>query len=397
MVLPVGPEPSSGQTFIISPSAPPMEAGECPSYGNLIEFIVVNGDNRHVVRTEKKSVLESSVELAKIVMAGPTSGRRNDMHFLITNVDNDDFELMIRYFETKFIKYRDHRHTLKILELADRYNCPDLIINCIKELDLQLTSTTVLDVLQSLWYYNSVSPFPIPSAATESNNSKKKPPSQPFTPEEYMAALLSNSLQLIDMHAELILTNEQVTDLKFQELEMITKRDALQLQSENSLYHCLAEWSLEQTKRKLLDPTDENRRRVLGALIYTPKYLTMAPRDFEKCMERVELLDSGEAEMVRDALNKGAGATAGNSSKNKKSIQAFNQNLSDEQISLLTKFRTPRPAFARMPIPLSDRSNPKNYPKKMRLNEKEELGENSGWADTKCGYVFFSFLACLFD
>lgn len=392
MVLPVCPEPSSGQTFIISPSAPPMDGNECPSYGNAIEFIVVNGENRHVVRTEKKSVLENSVELAKIVMAGPTSGRRNDMHFLIQNVDKDDFELMIRYFETKFIKYRDHRHTLKILELADRYNCPDLIINCIKELDLQLTSATVLDVLQSLWYYNSVSPFPVPSA-NESNNSRKKAPNQPFTPEEYMSALLNNSLQLIDMHAELILTKEQMTDLKFQEFEMIAKRDALQLQSESTLYNCLAEWSLEQTKRKQIDPTDENRRRVLGALIYTPRYLTMSARDFEKCLERVELLDSGEIEMVRDALNKGAG----NSSRNKKSIQAFNQNLSDEQISLLTKFRTPRPAFARMPIHLSDRSNPKNYPKKMRLHEKEELGEHSGCADTKCGFIFFSFLACLFD
>uniref|UniRef100_T1H176 BACK domain-containing protein n=1 Tax=Megaselia scalaris TaxID=36166 RepID=T1H176_MEGSC len=292
----------------------------------------------------------------------------------------------------KFIKYRDHRHTLKILELADRYNCPDLIINCIKELDLQLTSATVLDVLQSLWYYNSVSPFPVPSA-NESNNSRKKAPNQPFTPEEYMSALLNNSLQLIDMHAELILTKEQMTDLKFQEFEMIAKRDALQLQSESTLYNCLAEWSLEQTKRKQIDPTDENRRRVLGALIYTPRYLTMTARDFEKCLERVELLDSGEIEMVRDALNKGAG----NSSRNKKSIQAFNQNLSDEQISLLTKFRTPRPAFARMPIHLSDRSNPKNYPKKMRLHEKEELGEHSGCADTKCGFIFFSFLACLFD
>lgn len=397
MVLPVCPEPSSGQTFIISPSAPPMEGGDCSSYGNAIEFIVVNGENRHVVRTEKKSVLESSVELAKIVMAGPTSGRRNDMHFLINNVDKDDFELMIRYFETKFIKYRDHRHTLKILEIADRYNCPDLIINCIKELDLQLTSATVLDVLQTLWYYNSVSPFPTPSPATESNRSRKKPQSQPFTPEEYMAALLNNSLQLIDMHAELILTKEQMTDLQFQEFEMIAKRDALQLQSENTLYNCLAEWSLEQTKRKQIDPTDENRRRVLGALIYTPRYLTMTARDFEKGLERVELLDSGEVEMVRDALNKGAGGAAANNSKSKKSIQAFNQNLSDEQISLLTKFRTPRPAFARMPIHLSDRSNPKNYPKKMRLNEKEELGEHSGCADTKCGFIFFSFLACLFD
>lgn len=92
-----------------------------------IDFIVVNGDDRYMIRCERKAILENSVELAKLIRAGPNSGRKGDNHFQISNVDKHDFELIIRYLETKFIKYRDHLHILKILELADRFNCPDLV------------------------------------------------------------------------------------------------------------------------------------------------------------------------------------------------------------------------------------------------------------------------------
>lgn len=123
------------RTVAYAPTAPPyfsrahtnVSTGvpiiPCP----YIDFIVVNGDDRYMIRCERKAVLENSVELAKLIHAGPNSGRKGDNHFQISNVDKHDFELVIRFLETKFVKYRDHLHILKILELADRYNCPDLV------------------------------------------------------------------------------------------------------------------------------------------------------------------------------------------------------------------------------------------------------------------------------
>lgn len=118
-----------------TPTAPPyfMRAHTNVSTGipiipsPYIDFIVVNGEDRSMIRCERKAVLENSVELAKLIHAGPNSGRKGDNHFQISNVDKHDFELVIRFLETKFVKYRDHLHILKILELADRYNCPDLV------------------------------------------------------------------------------------------------------------------------------------------------------------------------------------------------------------------------------------------------------------------------------
>ncbi|XP_054734332.1 uncharacterized protein LOC129241835 [Anastrepha obliqua] len=426
MVLPFG-LASDGQNIagnqtMVTPTAPPAflmhtnvstVVPVIPS--PYIDFIVVNGDDRYMIRCERKAVLENSVELAKLIRAGPNSGRKGDNHFQISNVDKNDFELVIRFLETKFVRYRDHLHILKILELADRFNCPDLVIHCVRELDLQLTSAVVIDIFRSLWFYQSIS---VPNqhqlgaviTTQESGANKKKKrkstnlqtivnasggtaagagdsanagtesgthPS-PFTAEEFGMALLNNALQLIDMHAQLVLTKEQINELRFEELEMIAKREALQLSFELVLFNCLADWSLAECQRKKLDATAENRRRVLGPLCYAPRYLLMSMSEFRRACDRVELLDPTEILLVNDAI------------EGKKL-----KNLTPEQSQLLEKFRTPRPEFPKMPIHLSDRTNPKNYPKKMRRAEKGASGEEGCWSNfgMNCLAVF----ACIFD
>jgi len=145
MVLPFGLGPDGHHVDAIqsapAPSAPPAHMmppayarGQTNIYTGVpiivnpyIDFIVVNGDDRYMIRCERKSVLERSVELAKLIHAGPNSGRKSDNHFQILNVDKNDFELIVRYMEKHFIPYRDHKHLLKILELSDRFNVPDLV------------------------------------------------------------------------------------------------------------------------------------------------------------------------------------------------------------------------------------------------------------------------------
>lgn len=128
------------------------------------------------------------------------------------------------------------------------------------------------------------------------------PNPNPFTAEDYGVALLNNALQLIDMHAELILSKTEMTELRFEELEMIAKRDALQLSTELTLFTCLADWSVAECKRKKLDPTAENRRRVLGPLCLTARYCLMSASEFRKACDRVELLNPVETSLVSDCI-----------------------------------------------------------------------------------------------
>lgn len=149
MVLPFGLGPDGNNLDAIhvapAPSAPPAPRQTPPPKTNYsrgqtniycavpiiknayIDFIVVNGDDRYMIRCERKCILERSVELAKLLHAGPNSGRKGDNHFQVSNVDKHDFELVVRYIEKRFLPYRDHKHLLRILELADRFNVPDLV------------------------------------------------------------------------------------------------------------------------------------------------------------------------------------------------------------------------------------------------------------------------------
>ncbi|ALC43236.1 CG8398 [Drosophila busckii] len=430
MVLPFGLGPDGHNVDAIqsapTPSAPPAHLVAPPQYARgqtniytgvpiivnpYIDFIVVNGDDRYMIRCERKSVLERSVELAKLIHAGPNSGRKSDNHFQILNVDKNDFELIVRYMEKHFIPYRDHKHLLKILELADRFNVPDLIIFCIRELDLSISSATALDIYKTLWFYQGIaltdqhrqtvittqetgqqlarkaSKAKAAAAAAklhengadgDSAQTNLIPNPNPFTTEDYGVALLHNTLQLIDMHAELLLSMPAICDLRFEELETLAKRDTLQLHSELTLFKCLASWSLAECARKNLDATPDNRRMVLGPLCLTPRYLRMTAAEFRSCCERLELLPPLETSLITDVLD-------GKKPKN----------LTDQQADLLEKFRTPRAEYARMPVHLSDRSSPKNYPKKMRLAHEGRPTEEGCWE--KVGMNCLRVFVCIFD
>ncbi|EAT41641.1 AAEL006723-PA [Aedes aegypti] len=271
---------------------------------------------------------------------------------------------------------------LQMLELASRFQCRQLEIHCVKELDHNLTIDHVLEVFRALWYYNSITPVKA-SIVTEQKKKrrhrKNDKPEGPVTPEEYFAALLNNCLQLIDMHAEDVFAQEAMLALRFEELEMIARRDALQMSSEIVLLDLLANWSREECMRKNLELSDENRRRVLGALCYAPHYLTMTRKEFENVKDRIELLDPAESKLVGDMLN-GRKVT----------------NLTPEQQTMVANFKQQRPPFAGMPIQLSARSNPKNYPKKMRKAAEEAEGDKRSCCDRfilNCISVF----ACIFD
>ncbi|SPP87597.1 uncharacterized protein LOC117589046 [Drosophila guanche] len=436
MVLPFGLGPDGHHVDAIhsapAPSAPPAHSmpppyarGQTNIYTGVpvivnpyIDFIVVNGDDRYMIRCERKSVVERSVELAKLIHAGPNSGRKSDNHFQILNVDKNDFELIVRYMEKHFIPYRDHKHLLKILELADRFNVPDLIIYCIRELDLRISSATALDIFKALWFYQGIAltnqhqtvittqqsgqqlarkqaskakAAAKQLAAAKAAQAGENPPEggdgaqlnlipnpNPFTTEDYGVALLHNTLQLIDMHAELMLSMPEICDLRFEELETIVKRDTLQLRSEVTLFECLASWSLAECARKNIFGTAENRRTVLGPLCLTPRYLRMSAAEFRRCCERIELLPPVEISLISDAL------------EGKKL-----KNLTDQQTELMEKFRQPRAEYARMPVHLSDRSSPKNYPKKMRRANEGRSTEEGCWE--KLGMNCLRVFVCIFD
>lgn len=384
MVRPFNTSAANGgdQVAMQRPTAPPLvqvhQEGEDFSNPDIyVDLLVLGNQENYSVRAEKRAILDSNTQLAQMIK-GPAP-------YVVRDIDKDNFEIFVRYLETKFIKFHSASHMLQMLEIATRFQCRQLEINCVKELDLNLTVDNVLEVFRALWYYNSITP----AKAAEVEQKKKKrrtsrrrkndKPEPPITPEEYFAALLKNCLQLIDMHAEDVFAQEAMLALRFEELEVIAKRATLQMSSETVLLDMLANWSREECLRKNLELTAENRRRVLGALCYAPRYLTMTRKEFEGAKDRIELLDPAEYKLVEDMLN-GRKVT----------------NLTPEQQSMVAIFEEQRPPFAPMPIHLSTRSCPKNYPRKMRKAAEEADGEKPNCCE-RLLLTCVSLFACIFD
>lgn len=98
----------------------------------------------------------------------------------------------------------------------------------------------------------------------------------------------------------------------------------------------------------------------------------MTLKEFDLTCQRCDILDPEEVNLIHDAF------------------KGKHSNLTTEQSEMLAIFKKPRPKFARMPVHLSDRSNPKNYSKKMRKYEQSfnEDGNNS-WLMWLCGCYAF--------
>lgn len=344
-----------------APSAPPLT--ELATDASYVDFIILGNKENYSVRADRLSIINSKTELSRLVQAEKFTINQS-------NISASNFEALIRFIETNFIRFSDDiKNTLNILELASTFQCQDLEVACVKELDLKLAVDNAIDTFKALRYKNT--------KTVQTMKSVTKPASA----EDFLNAMFYNSLQFIDQNAADILTQLDMLTLRFEELEIIIKRDALQLPAETIIFDLLADWSSKECERKMIEPSEENRRRVLGGLIYTPRFLLMTYDDFKRCRDRVSLLDPAEIQLIEDYFNK------------KKNLH-----LTEEQLVMLENFKKPRPTFAAMPIHLSKRSNPKIYPSKMRrYNEKlAREGQKRGCCDS-CVLNCLSVFACVFD
>lgn len=346
------------------PSAPPLsELSQHET--SYVDFIVLGNKENYSIRADKLSILNSNTELAKMVRADKFTINH-------TPIDVVNFESLIRFIETKFIRFSDDiKSTLNILELASVFQCRELEIVCVKELDTKLNADNVVDIFKALRYICTSTAVTRPPQKSQDK----------MTAEEHLNALFYNTLQFIDQHAEDVFKNtENMLSLRFEELEIIIKRDALQIPSETIIFDLLADWSSRECERKKLEPNEENRWRVLGGLVFAPRYLNMKYDEFRKCRERVNLLDPAETQLIEDFF-----------------ARKKNSNLTEEQNLMIQNFKQPRPEFPAMPIHLSERSHPKKYSKKMRKfaqRQSEDLNRNGCDA---CLLSCASIFACIFE
>lgn len=254
----------------------------------------------------------------------------------------------------------------EVLELCVQYPNLELLQKAVSFLDFHLNQSVIaLYRLLRTCNNNVCLPSPARTGCCRASASNLT------TSEHYIAALQENCLQYIDKHAEEVFKQSEILDLRFEELSTILNRPTLELNSELILIDLLADWSWRQCEKRRMDMTEEDRRRVLGALAYTPRYLAMPSKHFAQVFERVHLLDESEEQLVQMVY------------KEKKS-----SSLTTEQIQMIDKFRRHRPYNQKpRPIHLSDRSHPK----------KARRGGTDYYAKKKCSLgdcIYYSLCIC---
>lgn len=190
--------------------------------------------------------------------------------------------------------------------MAIKYLCPDLAEFCIIRLTHQLNVINVLKILSWIYFYCSNYQYPPnPSAPTledleDSSISEKCIQIDHGSQDPTLSChiLLNECLDLIDKNSDEVLNSEHLSIADLPVLQMIFKRDTLNLTSELKIIKAMHKWSTAACKREQLPITLENKRKVLGPHLYLARFLVLTPSEVDtlrtKQQENLSLLTEEE-------------------------------------------------------------------------------------------------------
>lgn len=281
-------EPAPNRPRENAPSAPPLDTITTPDT-NYVYFVVSESEPIPA----RRIACDASTRLRRIINENSNCDSKGN--HLIRDATESEFRQMIEFLEMQKLAFRDQNHRLQIYSLAKHYDCSDLMIYCLREVDANLNASNVLTVYRTLWFYGSLTAQKNPYENRTRGNQKKIT----YSPEEYLSFLVYNVQQFINMNAESVLLSEEIGHLGFKELENIVKQEDLIINSEMVLINALTRWSREECRRRTLELTHENERRVLGELCYAPRFAIIATRLAPPSIEFRFSMQVSDAEAMR--------------------------------------------------------------------------------------------------
>lgn len=266
------PNPNPKQAM--APSAPPLEESNEPIDENQVRFVVVLDPSSYSQPiTAQTDAIDASESLRRIINEKTNCDAKGN--HIIQDITEPEFRQLIEFLENKKLTFTDQNHRLQMFNVAKLYNCADMQIYCLREVDANLDVSNVITVYRTLWFYGSLTSNKkdVIDRKVKANAKKVN-----YTPEEFLTYLVFNVLQFINMHAENVLLSDEIDELRFKEFENIVKQDDLLLRSEMVLINALTRWSRAECRRKNIELTFENERTVLGELCYAPRFVYLCIR-----------------------------------------------------------------------------------------------------------------------
>lgn len=179
-----------------------------------------------------------------------------------------DFQLILSFIYKKEVTFESVPGTLRLLNLSTMFQLPELTKYCIHFLRTNITKDNVLEILDGA-YRNSVND----------------------------GELIGPCLALLDRNADSIFSPANFTSIEKLDQELLVNilvRDSLCLSSELLAFDAISNWSSHQCLRKRLPVTGENKRQLLGRVLFAIRYLLMSKEDFLKGPYTSDLLTEEE-------------------------------------------------------------------------------------------------------
>lgn len=250
--------------------------------------------------------------------------------------------------------------------MAIQYLCPELADLCAEYISQHLGVSNVLRVMQEIHQYCPTLDVMAPSAP--SLDVLEGRPEALTTmahdlgeetdfrdPTSCCSDLFNECLELLDRNTSAVLASEGLEELDRDTLEVILKRQTLGIQSEVEVVEAVVRWSTAQCKRNNLPLTQQNRKQILGNLLY---YLRLLQLSTEQLPITTKLLDKDEYEHIRALLAKN-----GRSALPPPTLAPY--------LKLMATARGPEPSSATAPQPPPTTGKKKKCSNKKRYTKKE--------------------------
>ncbi|XP_045596933.1 BTB/POZ domain-containing protein 6 isoform X2 [Procambarus clarkii] len=283
------------------------------------DIILMVGDEIYRERIPAHSwVLAAGNQVFKAMFQGPLA----DSHKKIYNIPNDPkgFQNLLRWLYRHECGIQSIDSALITLQVAIQYLCPELAEMCVEYIVHHLSVNNVLKVLQEIYRY---CPSQQASISNQSDDTISTAPSAPSLedledltqtypnhcnmadsksdqlersrhtihnmtqlqdlcdeadlrdPTACCTDLFNACLEVVDRNTQVVLNSELLEELDHSTLELILRRTTLNVENELPLFEALQRWSTAQCKRHKLPLTQENRRHVLGNLLFHINFLQL--------------------------------------------------------------------------------------------------------------------------
>ena len=215
-----------------------------------------------------KYVLATSSVVFKAMFYGDLAEKNSLVH--LTDTDDKSLEEFLRFLYTDECELTAD-NVVSVMYLAKKYIVPSLSGKCVDSLRSFMTAENAMSILE---------------AATK------------FDEKE----LVKNCLELIESNTRKAIASNDFDNISQTTLATLLKLDNMDV-SEVELFRAVLRWSDSQCSKNDMEPTNENKRSVIGDAVYRLRFLAMCQYEFAQNVATSGLLTAEEMIPIYNMFN----------------------------------------------------------------------------------------------